>query len=82
MTVTDKYSQIYNNQHKLMVLLIIYSVQYEVPVPRDLEFLTNMYRLIPRNFKIFISKPKLSFLNENHKNDNYGEFSDFYKLII
>ena len=26
--------------------------------------------LIPENFKIFIFKPKLSFLRENHKKDN------------
>ena len=30
---------------------------------------------IPRNFEIFIFKPKLPFLSENHKNDNKGEFS-------
>ena len=28
---------------------------------------------IPRNFEIFIFKPKLPFLSENHKNDNKGE---------
>ena len=33
---------------------------------------------ITRNFKIFIFKPKLSFLSENHWNDN----SDFYELIL
>lgn len=27
---------------------------------------------IPRNFQMFLFKPKFSFLNENHKNDNLG----------
>ena len=31
---------------------------------------------ISRNFKILILKPKLSFLEENYKNDNKGEFLD------
>ena len=30
---------------------------------------------IPRNFKIFNFKPKFWFLNENHKNDNWDEFT-------
>ena len=36
---------------------------------------------IPRNFNIFIFEPKLSFLRENHKNDKWGEFPDFFELI-
>jgi len=31
---------------------------------------------IPKNFKTFIFKPKLSFLEENHQNDYKGEFPD------
>ena len=37
------------------------------------------------NFKIFIFKPKLSFLSENHKwdhNDNLSESLDFYEFIL
>ena len=36
----------------------------------------------PRNFKTFIFKPKLSFLMENYKNDNQGEFIVFYELTL
>ena len=32
---------------------------------------------IPRNLKTFIFKPKLSFLSENDKNYDEGEFWDF-----
>ena len=32
--------------------------------------LTFFLGSIPRNFKIFIFKPKFSFLRENHKNNN------------
>jgi len=32
--------------------------------------ITVLLGWIPRNFKIFIFKPKLSFLKEIHKNDN------------
>ena len=32
---------------------------------------------IPRNFKTFIIKLKLSILSQNHKNDNQSEFPDF-----
>ena len=37
---------------------------------------------IPWNFKNFISKPKLAFLRENHKNDNWNEFPDIYELTL
>ena len=37
---------------------------------------------IPRNFKIFIFEPKLSFLRENDKNDRYVEFQDFYEWTL
>ena len=37
---------------------------------------------VPRNFKIFIFKPKLSFLREKHKNDQWNEFLDFYKFTL
>ena len=33
---------------------------------------------IPKNFKIFIFEPKLSFFWENRKNDNQG----FYKFTL
>ena len=29
-----------------------------------------------------ISKPKLLFLKENHKNDNWDEFSDFHEVTL
>ena len=34
-------------------------------------------RWIPRNFKIFVLKPKLSLLRGNHKNDYKVEFHEF-----
>ena len=34
---------------------------------------------IPSNYKIFNFKPKMSFLSENHKNDNYGIW--FFKFL-
>ena len=37
---------------------------------------------IPRNFKIFNFKPKLSFLSENHINDNWVELSDFFEFTL
>jgi len=37
---------------------------------------------IPRNFKTFIFKPNLSLLRKNYKNDNKGEFLDFYEFIL
>ena len=37
---------------------------------------------ISRNLKIFIFKRWLSFLKENYKNDNWGEFLDFYKFTL
>ena len=37
---------------------------------------------ISRNFKSFNFKPKLSFLRENHKNDNWGQFLDFYEFTL
>ena len=37
---------------------------------------------IPRNFKNFILKPKLSFLMNNHKNDNCSGFPGFDELIL
>ena len=61
MTVTDKYSQIYNNQYKLIVVLIIYSVQYEVP--RDLECLTNMYKLNSKKFQNFHFQAEIVIFN-------------------
>ena len=43
----------------------------------------NWLGSIPRiHFKIFIFKPKWSFLRENHKNDKYGEFPDFYEYTL
>ena len=36
---------------------------------------------ISKNFKTFILKLKFSFLSENHKNDNYGKFPDFYFVL-
>ena len=35
---------------------------------------------IPRNFKTLIFIPKLPFLSENHKNDNYLGFSQIHPL--
>ena len=37
---------------------------------------------IPRNLKIFIFKPKLSFLRENYKNYNWGEFWDINEFTL
>ena len=37
---------------------------------------------IPRNFKIFIFKPKLSFLLKNHKNDSLAEPPDFCEFTL
>ena len=37
---------------------------------------------IPRNFKIFTFKYKLSFLRKNHKNDKQDEFPDFYEFTL
>ena len=36
----------------------------------------------PRTFKNFDFKPKLSFFRENHENDHWGEFSDFYEFTL
>ena len=37
---------------------------------------------VPRNFRIFIFKPKLPFSRENHKNSKQGEFPDFNEFIL
>ena len=37
---------------------------------------------MPRNFKIFIFEPKFSFLRENHKNYNQGQFRDFKEFSL
>ena len=37
---------------------------------------------IPRNFKIFIFEPKLSFSRKNHKNYSWGEFQDFHEFTL
>ena len=34
------------------------------------------------NFQSFHFRPKLSFLRENHKNDNKVEFPDFYDFSL
>ena len=34
------------------------------------------------NYKTFNFEPKLSFLRENHKNNNKGEFLDFYEFTL
>ena len=58
----------------------------EVKVSPSISFKNHcsFYRvvLIPRNFKIFILKPKLSLLTKHHKNDNQGEFPDFYEFNL
>ena len=37
---------------------------------------------IPTNFKILVLNPNLSFLLENHRNDNKGEFPDFNESTL
>ena len=39
-------------------------------------------RLKPVKSQTFIFRPKLSFLIENHKNDNQDEFLDFDEFIL
>ena len=37
---------------------------------------------IPRNFKTFIFTPKLPFLSENRKNDDWSEFLVLYEFSL
>ena len=37
---------------------------------------------MPRNVKILIFEPKLSFWRQNHKNYNQDEFPDFYEFTL
>ena len=64
----------------------IFAVTYSNQRAQDMWFRqlwANIYgQLNPRNFKIFILKSKLSFLRENHKNDNSDEFPDFYEFTL
>ena len=41
-----------------------------------------MTRLNSEKFQNFQFQPKLSFLSENHKNDNQNEFPDFYEFTL
>ena len=43
---------------------------------------TLKLRLKSEKLQNFHFKPKLSFLRENHKSDNKGEFPDFYKFTL
>ena len=48
---------------------------------RRLKISTNFWQgWFPKNSKIFIFQPKLTFLRENHKND--GELLDFYEFTL
>ena len=51
-------------------------------VSYNLNRLWLCFDWIPRIFKIFISKPKLSFLTKNQQNDNYNKFPDFYEFTL
>ena len=42
------------------------------------KFLVSYVKAEFREISNFHFKPKLSFLRENHNNDNLGEFSDIY----
>ena len=57
-------------------LQFYYLQSYTTPVPHP--YLGRF----PRNFKTLNFKPKLLFLMKNHKNDNKGEFLNFYEFTL
>ena len=49
---------------------------------KQLKLYINLGWIRQKIFKIFIFNPKLSFLSENHKNDNQGEFLDLDEFTL